>query len=647
MALPAPSTLLPLLAHRGLQRVRRWRDENGGWSRAAREAELWGTRWAGSHLSLAAWLDRPGAGRLWVDHRAGPRWARQTTSDREVAQADEVLAGRIPRIGAEPVTGHPPAWLRDGYSGRDWPIEPASRLSLMRGDGSDIRTVWELNRCYHFLALARAHCRTGNAAYTAAFRGHVESWIAANPPGLGPNWVSPMDAAIRAANWATAAVLLANAPGLSPTFWGAFLANLRLTARYVERNLEWHPVFRGNHYVSNAVGLVYLGALFRAEPEGQRWLRRGARILEAEIQYQVHPDGSSFEGSIGYHRLVTEFFAFGARVGRHNLEGFPSPAYLDRLEAMLEFLEAPLDVHGRAPVMGDADDGRLHHLCAAARDFPRLHRLGLPPHRRPPGRSPRREYPDGGWYVLGSGTDRCVVRCGPVGLRGAGSHDHNDQLSFNLVLDGQEVVTDSGTYAYTRDLEARWEFRATAAHNVPQLGGEEQNPIRADRPWRILADRTRARCLEWREGPGGMVFEGVHRGFAHRPSGAECIRRIECSDDDGRWTLRDRVQGQGMEQVEWRLHFAPGVVELEQVAPGGWRLLHQAVPSRPMTLEAPAAMEAFLEESRCSAAYGEYILRPVLVLRGMVALPIEIEWQVGRGARATTSAERDRGGAAG
>jgi hypothetical protein len=497
----------------------------------------------------------------------------------------------------------------------------------MRGDGGDIRTVWELSRCYHFVTLARAWARTGDGRYPEAFRSHVESWLVTNPPGLGPNWVSPMDAAIRAANWALATVLLARAPGLSTRFWATVLANLRLTARYVERNLEWHPVYRGNHYVSNAVGLVYLGALFRDDPEGRRWLRAGTGILEQEIQYQVHADGTSFEGSTGYHRLATEFFAWGAEVGRRNLTRFPSREYVARLEGMYRFLETCLDGAGRAPLIGDADDGRLHHLCADARDHPRMHRLGLPPRYRPVGVPESQAFPQGGWYVIRTGQDRCLVRCGAVGLVGAGSHDHNDQLSFELVLDGSEVITDSGTYAYTRDLDARLAYRATAAHNVVQIGGEEQNPIRADRPWRVLADRTRSECLRWETGAGGAVFEGRHSGFAHRPSGAICSRRVSV-DASGRWEFRDTITGQGREEIAWRLHLAPGEAAVEERAPGRWQVEHAAVPGRRMELAAPSGLVARLGESHWSERYGAAVLRPMILLSGTVELPAEVTFSI-------------------
>lgn len=620
--------VLPHALFKGRQAFRQWRDEHGGWEREAGRSQGWARAWQAGNTSLASWLERAGAGRLWLDHRSGPRWARRYTTAEDLQFAERVLAGLIPRLGAEPTVGHPPAWRRDGYTAQEWPLLPASRHPLVRGNGSDIRTVWELSRSYHFVLLARAYWRTCDARFLIGFQEQVESWIVDNPPGRGPNWISPMDAAIRGANWALAAVLLARAPGLSPAFWASLLGNLRLTAWYVERHLEWHPVFRGNHYISNGVGLVYLGALFQDDREGARWLRLGARILEREMRYQVHADGVSFEASIGYHRLVTEFFAWGGEVIQRNRPGALPTEYWQRLVGMRQFIESYLDGEGRAPLIGDADDGRLHQLCAQAARSPRLHRPGLPARRALPGAPASLAYREGGFYVLRHGMARCVVRCGAVGLAGAGSHDHNDQLSYELTLNGQELITDSGTFAYTRDLKARYAFRATAAHNSVQLGGEEQNPIRVDKPWRILSDRTRSECTTWKTGPAGAVFEGRHHGFAHRASGAACSRRIAVDAATGEWTVADVVAGTGNEALVWRVHLAPGTASLTRLEPGRWLLEHSNAARHRITLEAPAHLEVRLTESPYSERYGEVVVRPMVLLEGSVSLPVAITLRI-------------------
>jgi hypothetical protein len=623
-----PLSLLQLVGHKAVQRTRDALDGALGNARASRlsrqrvEAQLAG------HESLAAWLSRPEAGRFWLPQRVAKRWAA-SCSAADVAWAEEIVAGRYSLLGVDGAElGNPPCWHRDLYSGREWPLDPSRRLPLARGDGGDIRTVWELSRCYHFVPLARAWWQTGDSRFLTTFRLHVESWLEQNPPGVGANWRSPMDAAIRAANWVLATILFAEAEAVPRDFWGALLVNLRVTARFVSRRLEWHPVYRGNHYVSNGVGLVYIGALFRDDPEGASWLRRGATILRQEIEYQVAADGVTREAAIGYHRLVTEFFALGGELVELNLPGFLPSSYWHRLRKMYGFISAYLDSADTAPLLGDADDGRLHQLCAEASARPGAHRLGLPRRYWPAGPERSAAFSEGGFYVLRTPRGRCIVRCGPVGLHGAGSHDHNDQLSYELSLDGLPIISDSGTFTYTRDLAERFAFRATAAHNAVQLGDEEQNPIRADRPWRVLADRTRSRCLEWSVDEAGVRFSGRHLGFSHRPSGAGCFRTIVAAPAEELWTISDRIEGRGKEAVTWRTHFAPGKLSVQPVSATSWTVAHDRVPGARFSLETSAPLELQVAESRRSERYGSATVRPMLVLRAEVALPLELTFKL-------------------
>jgi hypothetical protein len=601
---------------------------------AARWAAAWCARWGPDDSAMRRWLARPGAGRLWLAPGEARAWATETCTPADVALADDAVRGVVDLLGSGPVqVGDEPTFRHDLYSGREWPLEPARAVRVSRGDGSDIRTLWEQSRFYHAIPLARAYWSTGDARYSDAFVRHARSWMRANPVGLGANWATPMDLALRAANWALACVLFADAPGIAPRFWGDVLANLRVTARYVRRHLEWHPVYRGNHLVANAVGLVYVGALFRDDTTGARWLAAGSRILHDEILYQVTEDGVGFEASLAYHRLDTDLFAWAAEVLRSDDPNGVGHEYDERLRRMYAFIDAYLPPSGLAPMLGDADDGRVHGTSAAGLLEPRAHREGLPARHWPSpadrGAAGSRAFPAGGFYVIRGGAGHCVVRCGPVGLKGAGSHDHCDVLSYELVLAGRRVVADSGTYAYTRDLQERFRFRATSAHSVVQLGAEEQNPISPGQPWRVLADRTRAECTEWDATADRTAFEGRHHGYAHRPSGAIVTRRI-VAPARGDWTFHDAVGGTGTESLTWRLHLAPDVtVQTTPAGDGAYELAFGGAPAVRGRLTLPPGLRLTVDGSPISDRYGRRAERACLVADGTVALPAEITLTIG------------------
>jgi hypothetical protein len=626
-ALPA-SAAARLVGWKLAQHGRAIIERSGGSHRQARAVERWSRRWLAGPGSpgVAHWLARPEAGHFWFEPAEPAAWARATCTPEDLAVGRQAADGEFDLIGSGPVRlGTPPAWRRDLYSGRVWPLDHASTLRIAHGDGSDIRTVWELSRCYHFLPLARAWHTTGDAAYGHAFAAHVRSFSADNPIGYGPHWASPMDVAIRAANWCLAVPLFATAP-LDGRFWADMLGALQGCGRFLERHFEWHPVYRGNHYVSNAVGLLYLGTLFRGTPSGNRWISLGSRILHEELDYQVHGDGASFEGSLAYHRLVTEFFACAGELLRRNVHGFDATAWDRRVRAMYAFVAAYLPESGLAPMIGDADDGRLHALSARTLREPRRHAESLPALHPLAPADGAHAFTAGGFAVLRDGADHAIVRCGPVGLRGAGSHDHNDQLGFELTVAGRRVVTDSGTWAYTRDLAARHRFRAVAAHGVIQLGEEEPNPIAPERPWRILADRTRSRILRCDDIGGELVFSGEHAGYAHRPSGARVRRSLSFERGERSWRVVDEVDGSGTEDVTWRLHLdGDATVPESSTSVGGTvRVLLHGSPAVRLDLAMPEGAVLSVDRSELSDAYGQHRERSVLVVRGRLGLPTRI-----------------------
>ena len=228
-------------------------------------------------------------------------------------------------------------------------------------DDSDVKVPWELSRCQHFVTLGKAYWYTGNEKYARELISQIESWIKQNPIELGVNWACTMDVAIRAVNWIWGYYFFCNSKTLTKEFKIKFFKNLFLHGRHIINNLEF-GLIRSNHYLSDIVGLIYLGILFQETKEGKKWLKKGLFALEEEMRFQVHPDGVDFEGSISYHRLVAELFLSATIFCLKNGITFPQ-WYMDRLEKMIEFVMYYTKPDGTAPQMGDNDDGRLHILA--------------------------------------------------------------------------------------------------------------------------------------------------------------------------------------------------------------------------------------------------------------------------------------------
>lgn len=116
-------------------------------------------------------------------------------------------------------------------------------------------------------------------------------------------------------------------------------------------------------------------------------------------------------------------------------------------------------------------------------------------------------YPDFGLYLYRSKSFYLAVRCGSVGQYGNGGHAHNDQLSIELNINGEDWICDPGTYLYTPLPEARNKYRSVKAHFAPWVEGSE--PGRLDAGLFYLGDKAKAKCLYF----GKNGFIGVHYGY--------------------------------------------------------------------------------------------------------------------------------------
>jgi hypothetical protein len=149
-----------------------------------------------------------------------------------------------------------------------------------------------------------------------------------------------------------------------------------------------------------------------------------------------------------------------------------------------------------------------------------------------------------------------------------------------------------------------------------------------ERPWSVLRDRTRARCLQWERGSPEHRFTGEHAGFAHRASGARVRRTIIARQDRPEWTVRDEVSGRGAEPVTWRLHLGresvTGTLVVRERGPGRVALTLGDGPAVAVELEHGPDLAFAIETTPASDRYGERHDRPCLVLRGQVRLPLAV-----------------------
>ncbi|MEW6350139.1 MAG: heparinase II/III family protein [Thermodesulfobacteriota bacterium] len=359
----------------------------------------------------------------------------------------------------------PMDWQLDFKSGYRWNERTWYRdFRISHLAGVDIKVPWELARMQHLPRMALGYLNSARLGeprkeLVREFRNQVLDFVATNPPRFGVNWACTMDVAIRVANWLLAYDLFRNAgadfdepvspravttkheshrpTSREPAEWSAppdvsrvfgrgsgrqpfctgtspgelsdkgfervFRRSVYEHGRHIVGNLEWFHGIRGNHYLADIAGLLFVAAHLERTRETDAWLAFAVQELIEEVGYQFHRDGTNFEGSTAYHRLSAEMVAYCTALvlglppekqealrtydprvvrGRPRLRPAPlpwydvpgndasccvktpfPPWYFDRIERMGEFIADITKPDGHIPQIGDNDSGRFFKLA--------------------------------------------------------------------------------------------------------------------------------------------------------------------------------------------------------------------------------------------------------------------------------------------
>jgi Heparinase II/III-like protein/Heparinase II/III N-terminus len=443
--------------------------------------------------------------------------------------------------------------------------------------GVDVKVPWELSRFHHLIPLGQAYRLSSDERYAKEAMTQIADWIDENPVRYGVNWSSTMDVGIRAVNWIWALYFLKDSPSIGPGSLLKVLTSLYAHARYIRSNLEYREAWIGgsmrrlnsNHYLSNLIGLLYISVLFpEFRLDDDR--RFSASELEIELFEETLPDGTDYEHSTSYHRLVFEIFLSGFFL--LELNGQPmSGAVWERLERMAQFVGDYMRVDGTAPQIGDSDDGRLHplsvrdhndhrYLCfiEGTHDPEYYWWFGGKPPLRLKARQSSQAYAGSGFYVMRAHLAHVFISAATVGMHGLGSHSHNDQLSFEYSTSAGPWIVDPGSYIYTPDPAARNLFRSTAYHNTVCIDGLEINPIPEGQLFQ-LSDQARVNVFEWTVGAPRDVLDVEHTGYLRLNDPVCHRRRFELERTSGTLLIQDSFEGRGTHTLEWFFHVAPSI----------------------------------------------------------------------------------------
>jgi hypothetical protein len=329
----------------------------------------------------------------------------------------------------------------------------------------DIKVPWELSRLQHLFVLGRAYRRTliikdyeRASRYSSAFVSHVQSWIANNPYLLGVNWVCPMEVAIRAVNLVWAFHLFKIDKTIPLEFWEKLVCCLYDHFHYLEYNRETSDK-PNNHYIADLVGTLYLSVFFK---DIKYFDKQRLEVLDEIVriaQLNIQSDGTNYEGSTHYHKLVTEMFDHVVLLC--SVEGLKvPPAFITMLGKMKAFLQDCTDLSGTLTQVGDNDGGKfVTGLVIIPNTQPRLI-----------------SYRYAGITIMNTQGWHVSYRHPTFNKRQPTGHFHSDELAVTISLDGKPLLIDPGTYLYTGSTVWRNALRHAKAHNTYFVPKFEDTP---------------------------------------------------------------------------------------------------------------------------------------------------------------------------
>jgi hypothetical protein len=646
-------------------------------SRARHEVSKWLDRWADPRRTTfggaipADLIDRclgempgrffPGASDPRVPailHERCPE-----SAPRIVAAADHTLQRRFDLLGYRQLSfGDPIDWHLDPVARRRAPLLHWTLLGpLDAATVGDSKVVWELSRHQWLVRLGQAYRLTGDERYADMFAHTIRDWQHANPPGMGINWASSLEAGFRLISWCWALSLFRGAAALTPRLRADLVEGIAGHASRIERYLS-HYFSPNTHLTGEALGLFYAGTLFPLLPGAARWRREAARILIREADRQILPDGVYMEQSTCYQSYTAEIYLHFVILASRNRIPVPD-GVVRRLESLLDALIALRRPNGSLPQIGDGDGGRLLPLeprlpgdasgifSTAATVLKRGDYAwaagGLTPdvlwllggtegvevfdrlESSLPAQAPSRLLPDGGYAVMRTGwtneADQVILDGGPLGCHVSGGHGHADLLSVEASFRGEPYIVDPGTFRYTADEGWRSYYRGTAAHSTVEIDEVGQAVPNGPFGW---VSRPRAQITRWTSTPeldavaaeqhayGRLQDPVVHRRAVFLVKPRYCV-------------IVDDLAGAAEHRVRLRFQFAPMSVTLD---PSGWVRAGRGT-QKGLLLHAfstNALKAAILEgetdprQGWVASDYGDHQPAPMLVYSVTARLPVRI-----------------------
>lgn len=337
---------------------------------------------------------------------------------------------------------------------------------------------------------------------------------------------APYPTALRCINWIK--FFCDNSSYATAERINSLYSQLLLLSRRIERNVG------GNHLLEDAFALS-IGASFLNDP---KMARKAARLLKRELKRELLRDGAHYEQSPMYHCILLDRLLDCINYTSANTDNglFPTGMnefLIDCARAMTGHLKSIIWPDGTIPLLNDSAYGiapQPNELLDYAT------RLGIESSPIP--------LKECGYRRLADGRINVIADVGNITAANQPGHTHADALSYELRIDGNPFIIDTGISTYNRNGRRQYE-RSTQAHNTVTVDGKDSSGV-----WDVFRVAGRARVRIEQDCDSMMVAS--HNGYGRRAIHSRSFRlgNNTFSIQDICYTAKDTVS---------RIHFAPDV----------------------------------------------------------------------------------------
>jgi heparinase II/III-like protein len=445
--------------------------------------------------------------------------------------------------------GSPINWHLNPIKKVLWPEDVHWSKALKFQKGGDVKLVWEVNRFPQIYYLVRAWYLTADNKYVSGCLTQIKNWSEQNPYLYGVNWSSGQEMAIRLFAWIFALYNFYSQPEFSEEDFQLIVKQIYLHVHHIDHNIHYaYYAVHNNHLIGEALALYLVGILFPQFPESDKWKNKGRRILTEKTPDQFYEDGGYCQSSHNYHRLALHYYLLGLKIAELNNDEFSS-SLKDMILKSAYFLYQNMNLkNGQLPNWGNNDGALLNPwtacdysdfrpvvqsayvICGHPAPFAKgpwdeetLWLTGENISKRKKTEQRSASFAKTGLYVLRqSEKDFCVFRCGTPPDR----FGQADQLHVDLHWDGNNILTDGGSYLYNDELHFHQYFMGTASHNSIVIDDQDQMLL-----WRRFKWLYKTKATVSDNDLQNNCISGYHTGYNRIEKGITHYRYIKLDSD--------------------------------------------------------------------------------------------------------------------